>query len=483
MATPGTTALLPAHRPTLSWDDLPPEIYQEVVSYFADQRTTLEAIIMADCLATAEALKLYWSTAVPDNDLLAILESKPLHHRQFFADFLRNITIQFKALDEHHQGHGLQYPRLQNLTVVHDQALMGAEDRTHARIRRFVGSRLRSLEVGCQLHESQNLVPSTDNFLPRLSGCRNLRSLTLRARVRRATPGDLIAVLNNCTRLSSLRLEKHSERLVDENTISAIAAHPAVRSLQIDQHLDLHLLSLVAGIFRPFQHITGLCLCIDASAARSILPHLEKLEVLELTVFSNYGNASIFPFLRTLTTLQSVYLKLHDYVLTDHDLTYLAPLKQLESLELAIRDGARYFDTSMVRPQFFADILGSLPVLDSFALHSSHTHGDAFLIALGRNCYALKYLTLAGPFVLESLSREQGVLFPSLVVLELGRVDSTVPLSSWGGYREAWAGGIARSLLRHAPQLRKVWLREDGDGGLGGLVKEAWEEMIEERDG
>ncbi|KAH0253710.1 hypothetical protein KCU91_g18353, partial [Aureobasidium melanogenum] len=131
----------------------------------------------------------------------------------------------------------------------------------------------------------------------------------------------------------------------------------------------------------------------------------------------------------------------------------------------------------------FAAVLGSLPVLDSFTLHASHAFGDGFLIALGRACHALRYLTLPGPFTLEPLVPELGVLFPCLEVLELGRVDSSVPMHSRDGFREAWAGGISRALIRHAPILQHLWLNEDGDGGMGDSVKDTWEEMIQERQG
>ncbi|KAK5999343.1 hypothetical protein QM012_005561 [Aureobasidium pullulans] len=481
MATPATATLSGANRP--GWGDLPAEIHEQVVNHLFDQRATLEALITADCPATGEALRLYWKTATPDNDLFTLLESKPLHHRQFFANMLRQITINFKALDEHHEGRGLQYPRLQSLTVVHDKALMGTEELTHARIRRFIGPRLRTLEVGCQLHEGMNLKPTTHNFLPALSGCVDLRRLTIRARVRGAAPGDLIRVLSNCTNLSSLDLELHSERLVDEHTIRAIAIHPVIRFLEIDKHLNLPLVSLIAKISQPFQHIISLRLCIDANAASSLLPHMKKLEMLELTVFNNYGTPSIFPFLHTLTTLKSLYLKFHNHILKECDSTHLVPLKRLKMLELADYDEGEFFDTTLVRGEFLAAMLGSLPFLESFTLHASSTFGDAFLIALGRNCLVLRTLTLDGRFTLEPLSRERCVLFPALEVLELGHVDSSMPLREWGGYREAWAGGVGRSLVRHAPKLQQLWLQENGGGGLGELVRETWEEMIGDREG
>ncbi|KAG9857939.1 hypothetical protein KCU98_g487, partial [Aureobasidium melanogenum] len=478
MAAPATTG-----APATGWRALPAELHEKVVNHLDDDRASLENLIASDCPATHEALRLYWSIATPDNDLFTILENKPLHHRQFFADFLRRVSIQFKAPGEHHKGRGLQYPHLQSLTVVHDQVLMGRESRTYTRIRRFIDARLRYLEVGCHLHEGMNVKPTTDNFLPDLSACLDLRSLTVRARVKGATSQDLVDVLNNCTRLRSLHLEKYTESLIDESTIQSIAAHPAIRFLVIDKHLDVQLLSLVANVPRPFEHITSLTLCVDTSAAQFILPHMQNLEMLELTVMSDYGTTSIFPYLRTLTTLESLYLKFHNRILRDEDLNHLAPLKQLESLELSEHDDERtFFNTSMVRPDLFAAVLGSLPALDSFAIHASHAFGDQFLLALGHSCHALRYLTLDGPFTLEPLSAELGVLFPCLQVLELGRVDSTVPMRSWGGFREAWAGGIARALLRHAPTLQSIWLHEDGDGGLGELVKETWEEMVEERD-
>lgn len=81
---------------------------------------------------TREALRLYQKTAKPDEHLLTILESKPFPHRQFFVNLLRGVTIIFEASSEHYEGRGLQYPRLQSLTVVHDQVLMGRESYTYA---------------------------------------------------------------------------------------------------------------------------------------------------------------------------------------------------------------------------------------------------------------------------------------------------------------------------------------------------------------
>ncbi|KAG9959675.1 hypothetical protein KCU61_g7198, partial [Aureobasidium melanogenum] len=424
MAAPATTA-----APATDWDDLPAELHEQVVNHLRDHRVSLENVIASNGPATHEALRLYWSIATPENDLFTILENKPFHHQQFFANFLRRITIEFKAPDEHHEGRGLQYPRLQSLTVVHDQVLMGRESRTYARIRRFINAGLLYLEVGWHLHEVMGVTPTTDNFLPALSGCSDIRPLTLRARVEGATSDDLVDVLNNCIRLRSLNLEKYTECLIDESTIQAIAAHPGIRFLQIDKHLDL--------------------------------------ERLELTVSSDYGTTSIFPHLRFLTNLKSLFIKFHNKILRDEDLAHLTPLKQLESLELSEHDDERaFFNTSMVRPDLFAAVLGSLPVLDSFTLHASHAFGDVFLIALGRGCQALRYLILPGPFTLEPLSPELEVFYAEL-----------------GWFREAWAGGIARALLRHAPMLQHMWLNEDGDGGMGDLVKDTWEEMIQERQG
>lgn len=50
---------------------------------------------------------------------------------------------------------------------------------------------------------------------------------------------------------------------------------------------------------------------------------------------SDYANISIFPYLRTLTALEFLYLKFHNKILRDEDLAHLAPLKQLQSLELS----------------------------------------------------------------------------------------------------------------------------------------------------
>lgn len=51
---------------------------------------------------------------------------------------------------------------------------------------------------------------------------------------------------------------------------------------------------------------------------------MENLDRLEHTV---HGMTSTFPSLRSLKTLQFIWLKCTHYILTDTDLTHLIPLK------------------------------------------------------------------------------------------------------------------------------------------------------------
>lgn len=58
---------------------------------------------MVACPPSQEALRLYWRFATPANDLLGMLKSESLlDNKRFFADMIREITIEIKAPGHHH---------------------------------------------------------------------------------------------------------------------------------------------------------------------------------------------------------------------------------------------------------------------------------------------------------------------------------------------------------------------------------------------
>lgn len=67
---------------------------------------------------------------------------------------------------------------------------------------------MRELQIGSADYDCYDLSPVCDNFMPNLSASIDLRSLILHSRVKGATAGDLVQVLQSCTRLSTLRLDK-----------------------------------------------------------------------------------------------------------------------------------------------------------------------------------------------------------------------------------------------------------------------------------
>jgi hypothetical protein len=453
---------------------IPNEIWQNVMGH-VDDKTTLKAVIEAECAASHEARRAYWQSF----SSLAELEQQPESQRQTLANFVRGLVIEFKLPDAHQVGRGLRFPQVQTLTVRHNQALIFPNPpHTYADISHLFGTRLESLEIG-SIGCGDFLQPITDNFLPQLSLCPNLRYLTICGRVNNASPRDLVLVLHQCTRLDNLMIEKYAEDLVDEMVMEAIANHKSIDTLEIDEmdkHLDRDLMSLVESIPRAGKSLTHLYVSMDTAAIRLFLPRLDLLKILHLDV---YGAGSVFRHIRHLKHLWSVWLKFDPYVLTDNDLSHLPSLESLEMLELSGVEWRDGLDARFINADVFATVLGSLPAFKSIILHAPNNLGDPFLLALGRSCRKLEKLTISGQFALEALIFEQAVLFPSLETLGLGGITPTVALGH--GSFGRWAGRRATDLLLRAPKLKWFDGSNDSHDGLGKIVEAVWKELKSDR--
>ncbi|KAG9855513.1 hypothetical protein KCU98_g1946, partial [Aureobasidium melanogenum] len=164
---------------------------------------------------------------------------------------------------------------------------------------------------------------------------------------------------------------------------------------------------------------------------------------------SDYANTSIFPCLRTLTALEFLYLKFHNKILRDEDLAHLAPLKQLQFLELSddqAREKMSFGQTLKFRMMVPCHFMESHPELLSdkwdvgtyfrhrscrqqyldFSHNSAKEDRASAVAALGHGCNKLTSLTLSGAYVLVSLRDETGVIFFCLRELEIGNVTANL---------------------------------------------------------
>ncbi|KAH0283288.1 hypothetical protein M436DRAFT_85976 [Aureobasidium namibiae CBS 147.97] len=487
-----TTSVIPTAMELLL-DTVPDEIWEKILAHFIRDRDTLQAVIGAACsahdqaprlhwqIAHDQALRLYWQNETCEKELLEELEDhQPNTQQQSLADLMRNVVTDFKAPHAHHEARGLQFPRLQSLTVQHGKAELRGETRTFARVARFVRDRLRHLEIGDSLDGRPGLLPIVDNFLPKLSKCKGLRLLKLYARLtRRTTSEDLVAVLQRCTRLETLHLESLVDDLINESVMGCIALHPAIEELELEKRFDQPFALSIVAVAHPFQKLRHLVLFADAAAANILLPCITQLERLELTVD---GTASVFPYLRGLKNLWSIWLKFTHYTLSDNDLAYLVLLKRLKYLELTSTHDGERLDATLLNADPFATVLGSLPALVSRNLNATNNLGDPFLLALGRQCRILRDLTLTGTFTLEPLATEPTVLFPCLLSLRLGSLSPSVPIRQLSFFREFWADQRAQDVLRHAPLVSWFDCCQDDDDVYGKLAEEAWKKLKSDGD-
>jgi hypothetical protein len=455
---------------------VPPEIWEGIMSHLVDDRQTLKAVMLANCLASSAATRIYWQNTLSCKGLLTELEEQPQSEQQSLASLINAVVIDFKLPYDEHEGRGLCFPVMRSLTIEHNPALIGRHGRVYARTKHLVGPLLRDLDIGCQSDAYDHVQPITDNFLPRLSVSISLRSLMIRARVKGATSGELVLVLQKCTKLQLLHLEKHTEELLDGAVVEAIAAHPSIMDLMLEKSLNRALTLSIADVPEPFRSVSFLELSADTAATRLTVSRLKNLQTLYLTAI---GVSSIFPYLSGLKNLRSIWVEFMSYSLTDDDLTYLIPLEKLQFIEFGDCDlQGQPLQASFIRGDLLAAVLGSLPLLDTFTLHAINTLGDPFLLALGRQCRNLQDLTLMGQYTLEPLADEISLLFPRLTSLQLGSLAPSAPIRQYSGFREDWADQRAQDVIRHAPNL--LWFETHEGRGYGDMVNGAWKRLKSE---
>jgi hypothetical protein len=361
--------------------------------------------------------------------------------------------MDFKASSTDEEGSALQFPLLQHLTVEHRQGPYGDQSRVYALIKHLIGSMLKELNVACDTNAPPTIQPVSDNFLPRPSASTNLRVLQVRARIDGATSVDLATVVEKCQKLKVVRLNKYTGFLFDEKVMGALAGHSAIEELNLEKWIDRPLALAVADTPRPFKHLLKLTLRASSPAASMILPHLDLLETVDLLVI---GKKSIFPSISNLTSLKSLSLKILSNVISDHDVTHLMPLKQLQFMRLRGDHVEDLLDATLVSRGLFASVLGGLPALHILKLDVVNNWGDTFVLALGRACRSVVILSLGGYFSLEPLTIEPVVLFPQLISLELGllRPSNPLHLHEWGNIKQCWVDQVAEEVAVHAPGLK-----------------------------
>ena len=297
--------------------------------------------------------------------------------------------------------------------------------------------------------------------------------MSICARVESASAQDLVAVLKSCKELFTLDLDEFTDYLVDEATLEAIAKHQSIETLHINRLINDPLASSAVGVAQPFPHLVSLLIEATPEAAGVILPRLDRLENLYLSVS---GTGSVFPALGKIKTLQAFTFESASYPLTDHDLSYMKSLENLESLQFQNDQQRSLFHENRVSPEILASVLGSLPKLHTLEIHAHNTLGSSFLIALGRACRSLKSLRLSGNFTLDNIADETGTLFPCLEWLQLGKVKPSNPpgRQHQGFVEQDWADQVARHLDRHAPKLHWIYFCLDEKDDIAQMAANAW---------
>jgi hypothetical protein len=87
-------------------------------------------------------------------------------------------------------------------------------------------------------------------------------------------------------------------------------------------------------------------------------------------------------------------------------------------------------------------------------------------------------------FTIEPFSIEPNVLFPVLVILELGNLSPSNPLHihEWGDIKQCWADTVAQEIADHAPRLVMIDGCEPELNEITGMVFKAWSKLKQEKE-
>jgi hypothetical protein len=141
LTTTPITPILPVIVTTMRLSrPIPDEIWEGIMSHLEDDRQTLKAVMLADCLASSAAMRMYWQNTLACKGLLTELEEQPQNEQQFLASLIHAVVINFKLPYDEHEGRGLCFPVMRSLTIEHNPALIGRHGRVYARTKHLVGS-------------------------------------------------------------------------------------------------------------------------------------------------------------------------------------------------------------------------------------------------------------------------------------------------------------------------------------------------------
>jgi hypothetical protein len=482
MADPMNTYLaLPSNRPMRLSNPVPNEVWKSILSHLIPERDTLRAVVHAKCAASDEAGRVYWRNDLAVCGLIEELLKQQKDQQQVLANMIRHVTMEFESLDHLDKSEGLQFPSLETLSVYDDVSRPGTGLQAYARIRSLVGASFVQLYVGSQDFWFQSSMASTDNYLPALCTSTNLSSLEICACVDGATPEELNSALKACERHNVVRLDSCVDPLINKDIVETLARHRLIKDLQLSKHINASLAFAIVNAPRPFACLVTLDISAESDAAEYMLPHFEQLETLRLSV---RGTNSIFASLGKLTKLRSLSLQFCAYPINDYDVSHLALLGQLQVLELYGSIESQTLDATAVSANLFVAVLRSLPLLHTLKLDALHSLGDPFLVGLGRACRFLRILSLSGLFTIEPFSIEPNVLFPVLVILELGNLSPSNPLHlhEWGDIKQCWADTVAQEIADHAPRLVMIDGCEPELHEVTGMVFKTWSKLKQEKE-
>lgn len=449
-----------------SFDIMPPELKQEIFSYFRKDAASLFAVIQVNKACYHDCIGMLWRKSTQSR----LAKALTLERRQHYA----NMIYRWSLDDEHSSElfDGLKFPLLRDLSFSGDSlSIMQLRHYLHTELHtlrhircKFDAAMLKTMGLCCtQVQKLDILYPRMDNitpdqflmFLQSFPALRRLRLECIKESIMDRVfewEGRSIAqleelswaphwrtttnfahrnkFLKHCTGLRKLDLDLEDTLCTD--ALIQMSSYPLLEVLRIegwlaDDHFQQRFID-ENPVAHPFSSIKDLSIRGEVSTIKAILSSSSK-SLISLNLDINDNSDSIFPTISRFSNL--VHLRV---VFDSHrkfsrtDLDFISQLSRLQKCHVELEgslpmDYASSNDCPWFTDEYFKGWISKLPRLKNLflGLHSD-TITQSSLQFLADSCPSVSHCSLLWEHDLDTWVSLEAPLFPNLKILLLGRV-------------------------------------------------------------
>lgn len=338
-----------------------PEILCQVLDYLKSDSKALSAACRVNKVWNAICLDILWCSHHQDG--IARLASLPKCRRQFYADKIRFLTMEWCPIEYRQWTETLNFPRLRTLGV--SLNAYSCWDFSHLLIP--------TLEEFQLYHASRQQQPHLEISLSRLAErCPNLRTLRLCSSNYPPEIHSFKDYLKKFSKLRSVDLTGMHDSTITNDVFIYLASIP-LRELHMKRLVTSNMVDMAheqLGSDSLFPNVEYIDFTMEGHAAAMLLPVLTTLRNLRIELVSGDANHEVFQAIGTLEGLRTLHLitaRTAQSVSRDEILA-IGKLRKLRNLTIY----SRLTVDKSVTDDVMVSFLSSFPEVESIYINTFH---------------------------------------------------------------------------------------------------------------